>query len=312
VSYEPADVVNRALDAIGSKIVIGSLYDGSTESETARRIYSEALMQLLRAAFWSFARKRGPLVLLGDSTGQTPNVGQIVEAPWIYAYAWPVDAVCARWLPWNGLPPSTLALAGGPPLPGNIQPPNPAVPIMSNINVPQTPLYPFEKPARFLLSNTDQYPSQIGPYRPDFDMTRGVGPVSRQIILTNVPEAQLVYTYLAIEIEVWDPLFDQAMVSVLGSQLAMKVLEDKRMALTERNAHIAIAKDAIRQARVASANEAGWRQSTDHLADWTRVRRLGGFGRWGGGGFSGFGDGGGPGVWGYGWDSFGFNDGSSY
>jgi hypothetical protein len=312
MTTEPAHIVNRSLDAIGSPVTIGSIFDGTTESEAARRIYTTALLQLLRASHWSFSRKRGPLTLLGDSTGQTQNVGTIVEAPWIYCYAWPNDAVCARWLPWSGLPPSALAIAGGPPIPGNIQPPNPAVPITPNLNVPSIPLYPYERPARFLLSNTDQYPSQIGPYAPDFDATQGVGPVSRRIILTNVPQAQFVYTYLAAEIEVWDSLFDQAMVSVLASQLAMKVLRDPKLAIAERNAHIAIAKDAIRQARVSSDNEAGFRQSTDHQPDWLRVRRLGGFGRWGAGGFDGFGGGGGPGVYGYGWESFSFADGSVY
>lgn len=308
----PADAVNRALDAVGAGIIIGNLYDGTTESEAARRVYEPALTQLLRASHWSFARKRAAPQLLGDSTGQTPNVGMIVEAPWIYAYAWPIDAVCIRWVPWSGLTPSALALAGGPPIPGNIQPPNPAVPIMPNLNVPSVPLYPYERPARFLLSNTDQYPSQLGPVPPSFEATQGVGPISRRIILTNVPQAQCVYTYLAAEPQVWDPLFDQAFVSVLASQLAMRVIKDPKLAIAERNNHISIAKDAIRQARVSSDNEAGFRQSTDHIPDWIRVRNLGGFGRWGAGGFNGFGDGGGPGVTGYGWDSFSFCDGSVY
>lgn len=311
-SQDPISVCNRALDAIGSHITIGSFEDGTTESETARRHYGPSLAQLLRTSHWSFARKRGPLALLGDSTGQTPNVGTIVEAPWIYAYAWPNDAVAARWLPWNGLPPSALALAGGPPLPGNIQPPNPAVPIMPNLNVPSAPLYPFERPARFLLSNTDQYPSQIGVAAASYEATEGVGPISRRIILTNVPQAQLVYTYLATETQVWDSLFEQAMVAILAHYFAPRVLHDPKMAIEERNAQIAIAKDAIRQARVASDNEAGYRQSTDHVPDWIRVRRLGGFGRWGAGGFDGFGGGGGPGVWGYGFESFSFGDGSVY
>ena len=307
--FDPADVINRSLNALGSTVVIGSMYDGSVLSESARRIYGQTLRQLLRAAFWSCARKRGPLMLLGNSTGQTPNVGTIVEPPWVYAYAWPNDGLAARWLPWNGLPPSALAIAGGPPIPGNIQPPNPAVPIMPNLNV-LGGSSGWERPARFLLSNTDQYPQPSAEV--SFNSTEGVGLISRRIILTNVPQAEFVYTYLATEIEVWDKLFGQAMVSTLASQLAMVVIKDPKLAIGERNAQILIAQKAIREARVASANEAGFRQSTDHVADWIRVRRLGGFGRWGAGGFNGFGDGGGPGVYGYGWDSIGMADGSVY
>ena len=133
MTTDPADIVNRAFDSIGAPVIIGSLYDGSVQSEAARRIYGRTLRQLLRSSHWSCARKRGFPQLLGDSTGQTPDVGTIVEAPWIYAYAWPIDAVAIRWVPWSGLPPSALALAGGPPIPGNIQPPNPAVPIMQNL-----------------------------------------------------------------------------------------------------------------------------------------------------------------------------------
>jgi hypothetical protein len=310
MTADPADIVNRAFDSIGAPVIIGSLYDGSVQSEAARRIYGRTLRQLLRSSHWSCARKRGFPQLLGDSTGQTPDVGTIVEAPWIYAYAWPIDAVAIRWVPWSGLPPSALALAGGPPIPGNIQPPNPAVPIMQNLNVPSVPLYPFSKPGRFLLSVTDQYPQ---PYPSNFDATEGVGQTSRRIILTNIPQAQCVYTYLALEIEVWDPLFEQAMVAVLASQLAMVVFKAQpQIAVAERNSQIAIAKAAIREARVSSDNEAGFRQTTDRLPDWLGVRRLGGFGRWGAGGFDAFGGGGGPGVWGYGFDSMGFCDGSSY
>ena len=313
MTTDPADIVNRAFDAIGAPLVIGSIFDGTDESEAARRIYGRAVRQLLRSSHWSCARKRGFPQLLGDSTGQTPNVGSIVESPWIYAYAWPIDAVAIRWVPWSGLPPSALALAGGPPIPGNIQPPNPAAPIMQNLNVPSVPLYPFNRPGRFLLSVTDQYPSQLGPIAPDFEATEGVGPTSRRVILTNIPQAQVVYTYLALEIEVWDALFEQAMVAVLASQLAMVVFKAQpQIAIAERNSQIAIAKAAIREARVSSDNEAGWRQSTDHQPDWLRVRNLGGFGRWGAGGFDSFGGGGGPGVFGYGFESMGFADGSVY
>ena len=314
--YDPIDPVNQALDHIGSPLVLGSIYDGDDTAETARRQYGPALRGLLRSSHWGFARKRAELQLLGNSTGQTPGVGTIVEAPWQYVYAWPTDGVCARWLPWSGLTPANLALAGGPPIPGNIQVPYPTVPIMGGLNVGQIPLYPFEKPARFLLSNTDQYPTQTQPLStPSFEHIEGVGPIHRRIVLTNVPHAQFVYTYLALELEVWDDLFRQAFVAVMASHLAMiaalpESKDTPQLRIAERNAQITIAKDLIRQARVSSDNEAGFRQSTDQYPDWLRVRRFGGFGRWGA---SGFGDSGaGPGVTWCGWGEMGYSDGSVY
>lgn len=320
----PADVVNRSLDALpGVGKTIGDIdTDGTTESEAARRIYGPTLRQLLRAAHWDWARKRSPLFLLGDATGQSPQASQFVEYPWIYAYAWPNDCVGVRWLPWTGVPPGALAGSGFPPR-ANWTPSDPNVPISSALNIISPGLSAFERPARFLVSSTDQYPSQPGvlPWEdiPDFDAVEGTGPINRRIILTNVPPQivplgvnalpgpQLVYTYLALEIELWDELFTQAMVATLASRLATVVIQDPKLALAERNNHIAIAKAAVTTARVVSANEAGFRQTTDHVADWTRARRTG-WARWLGQPWAGDG----PGVLSCGWESMTWADGSVY
>lgn len=317
----PEDIVNRALDALpGVRKTIGSMEsDGTLESEAARRIYGQVLRQLLRAANWDWARKRAPLMLLGDATGQSPGVTQYVEYPWIYAYAWPFDAVRARWLPWTGVPPGALAGFGAPPQ--NWFPSDPNTPISPGLNVISPGLSTFERPARFLVSTSDQYPSQPG--NPDWndipEFGEGTGPVNRRVILTNVPPQivplgvqnlpgpQLVYTYLALEIEVWDALFIQAMVHTLASLLAPVVIMDSKLALTERNNHIAIAQRAVRDARVASAQEAGFRQSTDHIADWTRARRTG-WARWQGQPWTGDG----PGYYSVGWEAMSWGDGSVY
>ena len=298
---EPADIINRALDALGTGKTIGSMVDGTTESEAGRRIYGPTLRQLLRAANWAFARKRAPIQLLGDSTGQTPTVGTQVEPPWLYVYAWPIDGVRARWLPWNGITP----IAGG--IPSNIT--LPSEPTMPSLGVPFN--YGREIPARFLCAVTDQYPVVTGQTDwqdlPDLDDIEGVGPNSRRIVLTNVPCAQLVYTFLCKEPTIWDDLFSEAMVAVLASRLAMAVLPDKKMALAERNNHIAIAKNAIREARVASAQESGFRQTVDRMPDWIRGRRAGR----GAFGFDGLG-GEGPGYTFLGCDSIAMADGSVF
>ena len=65
-----------------------------------------------------------------------------------------------------------------------------------------------------------------------------------------------------------------------------------------------IAKRKIEQARITDGNE-GW-YSVEHMPDWVRTRNTG---AWGSGAFGGMG---GLGTLGWGWDSCGFSDGSSY
>src|SRR5438045_2330902 len=118
--FQPGDIVNRAFDALGLGFALGTLEDGTPESEPARRAYGPALRQLLRAAHWNFARKSGALQLLGDAAGQTRDpatgtpISTQVEPPWRFAYAWPIDGVAARWLPWQ------MASSGSVPLMTNL------------------------------------------------------------------------------------------------------------------------------------------------------------------------------------------------
>ena len=333
---EPHDICNRSIDALGVDAVMGSLTDGSRISEVFRRIYGPTLRQLLRAAHWSMARKKAPVQLLADSSLNTPGVQTFVEHPWRYAYAWPIDGVLVRWLPWNGTPPTTLTLPpgqaqpgvtptgvftlsqsslGGPDVLGStpVAPPVSAappstslIPLMSNLN--DAGLFPMERPAKFLVTTTDRYPVEVGIPAPgtvpDFGDIEGVGPTHRRIILTNVQNARPVYTYLALEIELWDELFTEAMVAVLASKTARTLISDKKEAIAERDAQIRIAKKVIGDARVASHQEAGFPQSINHTPDWLRARRTGPAA------WHFYGAGSGPGVEAYGWDSFSFVDGS--
>ena len=292
----PQDIANRAADSLGVGI-IGAFTDGTVASEAFRRAYGPTLRQLLRACMWGFARKMGVLQLLGDSTGQTTDVlgnpyPTTVEPPWIYAYAWPIDGLRARWLPWGMTAPGT------------------SIPPMTGLTSPIT-TWPL-KPARFLISSSDQFPTVVGQTDwdnlPDFSSTEGVGATGRRVVLTNVQNAQLVYTKLALVIEEWDELFTEAMVALLASRVAMIVIEDKKLALTQRAQQIAIAKEMIREARTVNANDSGFPQSTTHEASWIRYRTGGYASRnigWGT-----LGDG--PGYTSVGWDSVAWADGSVY
>lgn len=288
----PGVIVNQALDAIGKPdLQLGEITDGTLAGRAARRIYGPTLRQLLRTAHWAFARRHGEMQLLGDATGQYvrpsggPALGTAVEQPWRFCYAWPTDAVQPRWLPYNGSP-----FGNGAPT-GNIAIGN--APLMPGLNQIGAGPWLRNRPARFLSSTTRDYPVVAGQMDwseiPDLDDIEGVGLTSRRCILTDVPPwqdeqsqwhgAALVYTVLSLEIEMWDSLFRQAMVAVLAERLAMPLIAkegdraSQQLATAQRNAQIAIAKDAIMQARVASANEAGFPQSTDQIPDWILARR---------------------------------------
>lgn len=305
----PEDIANRCFDALGYGGLIGSMGDGTKASEVLRRSYGPTLRQLLRTAHWGFARKQAALLLLGDSSGATldPGSGQpismAVEQPWLYAYSWPSDCVAARWLPWN-------QTANGLAIP-------PAQPVLPpNAEQTQAP-WTNAVPARFLLSTSDQFPAEVGQVDWDNlpDLGEGQGAINRRVILTNVQYATLVYTALILEPDLWDPLFQEGMVAGLAARSALAVLVDttasmadqakQRMAaMAVRNAQIAIAKNAITEARVASANEAGFPQSVAHTPDWIRRRQSGGYG-WGD-----IADG--PGYYWCGFDGFGFGGASVF
>ncbi|HLX18469.1 MAG TPA: hypothetical protein VKS24_25050 [Bradyrhizobium sp.] len=301
------------MNALGVPFAIGSLEDGTDISETARRAYGPMLRQLLRAAHWNFARAVAKLELLGDAsgnsqapqgypTGQSPPPGpgvpisNIVEPPWVYAYAWPGDGVAARWLPWRLEP----VPSNNPPLYTGQQNSNQLL-----IN---------QHPARFLVSSSNQYPTIVDPVDwdrfPDFESTEGVGPIGRRIILTNVPFAHLVYTRLVLSIEEWDPMFEETMVAFMAQRLALVACKAAKMSDAEaiklRNDQIGIVKEQLMEARTRNANDAGFPQTPDHIAPWTRARRYGGS-RWGAGGL-----GIGPGVLGYGWDTLSMGSGNVF
>lgn len=265
----PAVIVNQALDSLvggKSSLILGDLTDGTDIAEVARRNYGQALRQLLRTAHWNFARKHAKLTLLADATGQSPEpISPYVEFPWQYAYAWPIDAVQGRWMPYspvNGVPQTPQGLP---------------------LTTAGTQVGQYNQiPGRFLVSSSDQYPVQTGylPWdqMPDFQRTEGVGPTNRKIILTNCCNAHFVYTRLVPVIEEWDDLFRQAMVSLMAIVLAPVAIDDPKLKLAERDRHIKMAQVTIADARVANGNESSTSQTTDFEASWMRARNWGAWG----------------------------------
>lgn len=306
--FTPPDILNRAFDRLPEVPTIDTMLDGSPASEWGRRNYGRILRALLRTAHWSFARKMAKLQLLADATGQTLDpvtnnpISTKTEIPWTYAYAWPTDGVNARWMPWTptgntGVPPGNIA----------------ASLTTGVVGQSVAPTSPLQIPARFLVGQSDQFPVQQGvvdfTLLPDLEDIEGVGPTGRKIVWSDVPDGHFCYTKLVLEIELWDDLFSQAMVSSLAEAGAIRLIKDPKLAMTIRSQEMAIARDAISQARVMDANDQGFPQTTNHQPSWITARSRGGW--WGGmGGMGGWDEG--PGILFNPWSPMAFSDGSVF
>jgi hypothetical protein len=270
--FMPTDLANLALDKVGFTTVLGDLEDGTKAAQVCLRAYRECLQQLLRGAHWQFARKQAPLTLLGDASGQTPNVGTVVIRPWRYEYAYPTDCCRLIYVPFRHPPAQGMNYA----LP-NI-PINPALAAGNQNQHGGRP-----RPSRFLVARDNNYPATQGQITWE---VQGVSPQGRTVILSDVPQAQAVYTSLTLYPSEWDALFRGAFVAFLASEIAVPLADPtpqaKQMAMKEREAQIAIVKMKLTEARIADGNETT--SSTAHVPDWLQFRRTGGgfFGRYGG------------------------------
>lgn len=285
----PTAIANQSLDAAGITFTLGDIEEGTRSAQVCLRAYRHCLQQLLRAAHWNFARKQAQMELLADASGQTPNVGTIVPAPWTYEYAYPPDCMKARFVPAN-----PFGLNGFIPQ-NNAQLPN--VPLTTGTGGPN---FQGQRliPARFLVATDFNYPPLPGQQS---WQVQGVSPQGRTVILTNVKSAMLVYTALMLYPSIWDPQFRAAMVAYLASEIALPLNLDKKFGLSMRAQNIAIAKKKIEEARITDGNEMGF-ANVDHTPDWLQTRWTGG--TWARS------DGAGPGILGYGYDGMGFCDGS--
>jgi hypothetical protein len=265
----PTDVANQALDAIGWPAQLGDITDGSDPARILLRAYSQDRRQLLRCAHWGFARKEAPMQLLGDRTGQTPNVGTLVPSGWTYVYAYPTDCLKVRFVPWNW---ETTPLVPS----GNIQ-----IPTTPQTTGEQQPwIGPYLRPAKFVEAMDVNYPPPPGQ---DLDGVQGVSIQGRTVILTNVKDAKAVYTADMMYPNVWDVLFRAAMVAYLASEVALPIWAktDRKFGLTVRNEQIEIVKAKVLQARMTDSSEGV--PTSDIAVDWIRGRNVGGRAAWTGG-----------------------------
>ena len=254
----PIDIVNRALGECGARMTLSSLTDNGPVAVAANLNYTPLRQQLLRAAHWGFARKTAPMTLLGSQYATPVPTSPV---PWAFKYAYPSDCLAVRYV----LPPP---------------------PAQTNVTVPPTglqfyvPWCPPSRNFRFISAYDDT----------------GVPP--QKVILTNVGlngsaggplgGGLVVYTVDVTNPDLWDSLFEDAMVMGLANKLAIPASGNIKM----KGQFVQMAKMAVDAARVADGNEAI--PTVDFTPAWISARGVGspfGYGPEGGYGYTGMGAG---------------------
>lgn len=253
----PVNVVNIALTEIGAKATVSSINpsDGSNEANIASTLYQPKMDALMRSAHWNCCRKQLALTLLKAVVIDGVASDDPPPQPWLYEYAYPSDCLKARYI----MPIRTIAAEG--------------VPLTTYDNM--VPVLYAGSAVRYAVA-TDTVNGNV-----------------RRVILTNMPQAILVYTARIDNPDLWDPHFLNAATSSLGAWMVTPLSMKQALIKTQ----IAIAQSIIAEARVSDGNEG--LTSADHYPDWMRIRGIGGP----------FPDG--SFAW-TGWDAIGWPDGSVF
>ena len=229
----PVDIGNRALSEIGARVMISSMDENTVAAANCKLWYNTMRQMLLRGAHWGFARATAPLSLLGTLEDGTS------QYPWRFMYAYPADCLKVRYLVVH---PDTSD-AGSAPAVGDT--------LFQNWNAMPS------RNNRFLVAN-QPVTSDIG------GVTSSAGKI--RVILSNVPNAWAVYTCDETDCDIFDPLFENALIMGLASKLVIPLSGNAGM----KASYVQLAQDALIQARVADGNESV--PSVDHTPDWIATR----------------------------------------
>lgn len=228
-------IINRALLSIGTQSQVSSLNEGSAQANAAATLFTPTFESLARSANWNCLRKEAALTLIAAAMGTPENVDgttlPLPPVPWLYQYAQPSDCLQMRFI----VP--------------SLPPPNAGVPIYSvNVGAPTW------------LPNKGSIPYAVA-YATDSNNN----PIN--VILTNQSQAIAVYTVNQPNPQIWDSLFQQAMVASLAAYFVPAL----SLHLPLMQMQIGIAEKIIQQARVRDGDEGT--TSMDHVPDWIRARR---------------------------------------
>lgn len=224
------DICNRALDEIGARVVIASLAEATPQAKACSRQYDPMRQQLLRTAQWGFARKTLAVTPIGTLTANPPTS----PYPWLAKYAWPADCLKMRYI----LPTPTAIGGGG------------IAPNVSTLN-----------------ANPYLMPSRKNRFLPAYDDSSNP---AVKVLLANIINITLVYTVDVTDPNLFDNLFQNALVMALASKLVMTLTGNVRL----KASYAQLAQQSINEARAADGNEAI--PSSDHTPDWVATRDIGG------------------------------------
>lgn len=211
------EICNMALQAMGSRSTIASLSEDSNEAINCNILFTPTRDELLQMAQWNFARRTKALGLLKALPGTPENTTSITTTEW--SSDWPPPP----WLYEYAYPSDCISAryVVGQSLG--------AVPAGLNAS----PLA-GGRPKRFAIAG-------------DIDASES----SIVVILTNTPQAVLIYTGRITQTAVWGASFTQAMVRVLAAKLSMPLAGDKTLMTINYKA----ANAAILSARMNDGNE---------------------------------------------------------
>lgn len=98
----PADVANNSLTRLGYKLRVGTLVDGSNQSQVILQVYGQTRDELLRNFDYDFAKRTVTLTLLKRAPAGgyfPPNVWDPATMPpvgFLFEYGYPTDCVKIR------------------------------------------------------------------------------------------------------------------------------------------------------------------------------------------------------------------------
>ena len=266
----PADIVNRALQTIGTRTTVSAaeLAAGSSnEAVQASLVFTSTRDQLTRMAPWGHALTAAPLIYISSLPGTPENPGQwngvwvprLPNPPWTYMYEYPRD--CLR----------ALSIIDQPSVGGTTTPIFPCVTGYAPSHRSAIKFKVGFNKYRGGFNNAPTNPAGqvVGGFGPGF----GPGPAPQadhgRVILTNQGQAVLTYVCVSDDPDNMDPLFQEAWIMVLGAKLALALTGDKALA----NGLVQQANLKILEARAYNADESV--TVLDHTPDWLAVRGLG-------------------------------------
>jgi hypothetical protein len=237
-SQNQLSVCNLALLSIGARAQVSSILpsDGSTAGDACSQLYQFVFEALARSARWNCLRKQVALSLLTANAGTPENpLGTSLpvtsQQPWLYAYAVPSDSLAIRFL----IPTNNSSGSGSS--------------IVSPAYVSAASYFPRNKQIPYAVAySVDVYNNPI------------------QVILTNLTQAQCVYTVNQPNPAIWDSQFTAAFVASMGVYLVPALAGSVPMGKMAMET----AERLIGEARAADGNESVVSQNRE--SDWISAR----------------------------------------